>query len=185
MTVYRIVKGSRCAFVGPKCFWEEYYASEKHDKADPNSRWRRAKHGQIEKCAEAGSLRAAFPEEIGNEYAAEEMEGQRILNEVSPMRLEPPIPPTPPAGSQRRVSPPVPPQPTNNAPPTPPDPRAGKPIPLIEKYREAIASAKDGDELDVIFKEIIEPHMSGMDREMYEAVMALDDARRGELENAQ
>jgi hypothetical protein len=73
---------------------------------------------------------------------------------------------------------------TTPARPTPPDPRAGKPIPIIEKYREAVAVAKDGDELDAAFKEIIEPHMTNMDREMYEAAMALDDARRGELENA-
>lgn len=96
----------------------------------------------------------------------------------------PPIPPEPPMVEQKRVAPPMPPQSENNAPPTPPDPRAGKPIPLIENYKAAIAEAKDGDDLDAAFKAIIEPHMTSMDREMYEAVMALDDARRGELENA-
>ena len=44
----------------------------------PNDRWKRSPFGQIEKCAEAAALRLAFPEEIGNDYAAEEMEGQSI-----------------------------------------------------------------------------------------------------------
>ena len=34
--------------------------------------------GQLDKAAEAAALRAAFPEELGNDYAAEEMEGQVI-----------------------------------------------------------------------------------------------------------
>jgi len=38
--------------------------------------WAKRPRGQLEKCAEAAALRRAFPEEIGNEYAAEEVEGQ-------------------------------------------------------------------------------------------------------------
>ena len=42
--------------------------------------WSNRPVGQLEKCAEAGALRRAFPEEIGNALAAEEMEGQHTLD---------------------------------------------------------------------------------------------------------
>lgn len=75
-TVYRIVGGQRVPFVGPKTFWIETYATAKRDTKAPNSMWAKRPRGQLEKCAEAAALRRAFPEEIGNEYAAEEIEGQ-------------------------------------------------------------------------------------------------------------
>lgn len=75
-TVYRLIAGQRVAFVGPKVFWVETYATAKRDTKAPNSMWAKRPRGQLEKCAEAAALRRAFPEEIGNEYAAEEMEGQ-------------------------------------------------------------------------------------------------------------
>ncbi len=75
-TVYRLVGGQRVAWVGPKTFWIETYATAKRDTKAPNSMWAKRPRGQLEKCAEAAALRRAFPEEIGNEYAAEEIEGQ-------------------------------------------------------------------------------------------------------------
>lgn len=78
VTVYRLVQGVRCAFVGPKVFWMESYASKSKWSEVPNEMWGDRRSGQIEKCAEAASLRAAFPEELGNEYAAEEMHGRVI-----------------------------------------------------------------------------------------------------------
>src|SRR5256885_16005138 len=45
----------------------------------PNEMWSNRPVGQLEKCAEAGALRRAFPEEIGNALTAEEMEGQHTL----------------------------------------------------------------------------------------------------------
>lgn len=77
LTVYRIVAGVRCKFVGPKVKWIESYATI--GKSDiPNNMWQERPEGQVEKCAEAAALRRAFPEEIGNEYTAEEMAGRRI-----------------------------------------------------------------------------------------------------------
>lgn len=75
-TVYRLVGGQRVPFVGPKVFWIETYATAKRDSKAPNAMWARRPRGQLEKCAEAAALRRAFPEEIGNDYAAEEIEGQ-------------------------------------------------------------------------------------------------------------
>ena len=48
------------------------------DDLSPNSMWKRRPFGQIDKCAEAAALRAAFPEEVGNEYSAEEMDGRTL-----------------------------------------------------------------------------------------------------------
>lgn len=76
VVVYRMLHGVRCAFHGPRVHWMETYATKGRDTNAPNSMWARRPNGQIEKCAEAASLRAAFPEELGNEYAAEEMEGK-------------------------------------------------------------------------------------------------------------
>jgi len=53
--------------------WLEVYARESHDSLAPNSMWQRRPWGQLEKCAEAAALRAALPEEIGGDYAAEEV----------------------------------------------------------------------------------------------------------------
>ena len=83
-TVYRIVGGQRAAFVGPKVFWEETYAKDPGDGISPNTFWRRRPRGQLEKCAEAAALRRAFPEELGNEYAAEEIDGHRPARSSTP-----------------------------------------------------------------------------------------------------
>jgi len=77
ITVYRVVGQIRCAFVGPKVYWMESYATKRRDSDAPNEMWATRPIGQIEKCAEAAALRAAFPEEIGNDYIPEEVEGVR------------------------------------------------------------------------------------------------------------
>lgn len=77
LTLYRIVGGVRCPFVGPKVYWLESYATKRRDNDAPNEMWATRPIGQIEKCAEAAALRAAFPEEIGNDYIPEEIEGNR------------------------------------------------------------------------------------------------------------
>ena len=78
VVVYRMLHGVRCAFHGPRVYWLETYATKGRDSNAPNAMWFKRPNGQLEKCAEAASLRAAFPEELGNEYAAEEMEGKVI-----------------------------------------------------------------------------------------------------------
>lgn len=82
ITVRRILNGVVCVFVGPKVYWLESYA--RRGPSDlPNDMWCTRPRGQLEKCAEAAALRKAFPEELGNEYAAEEMEG-RVMQDVTP-----------------------------------------------------------------------------------------------------
>lgn len=96
VTVYKLVQGVRCAFVGPKVFWEESYSTESRFSQIPNEMWCDRRSGQLEKCAEAASLRAAFPEELGNEYVAEEMAGKVIDSTAEivhqPAQLIPPRP---------------------------------------------------------------------------------------------
>lgn len=84
ITVYRVVEGLRCAFVGPKVYWLETYARQERGSDLPNAMWRKRLVGQHEKCAEAAALRAAFPEELGGELTAEEMYGQMV--DVTPGR---------------------------------------------------------------------------------------------------
>ena len=78
ITIYRRLGSNICKFVGPMVYWRETYASVKRGDETPNSMWTKRTRGQLEKCAEAAALRAAYPEEIGNEYAAEEMAGQTL-----------------------------------------------------------------------------------------------------------
>lgn len=75
-TVHRMLAGQRVRFVGPTVVWEETFARDPADGCSPNAFWRRRARGQLEKCAEASALRRAFPEELGSEYAAEEIEGR-------------------------------------------------------------------------------------------------------------
>lgn len=78
ITVYKMVNGQRCAFRGNPVYWEETYASRKNNDVTPNAMWAKRARGQLIKCAEAAALREAFPEEIGSELCAEEMEGKVI-----------------------------------------------------------------------------------------------------------
>ncbi|WP_180104756.1 phage recombination protein Bet [Acinetobacter sp. YH12108] len=75
VTVFRIIHGEKVAFSHTEYF-EEACATVKDGGL--NSMWTKRKRGQLAKCAEAGALRKAFPEEIGDEYTKEEMEGKII-----------------------------------------------------------------------------------------------------------
>lgn len=106
MTVYRVVSGlaTPARFIGPQVFWVEICAKDKN--GSPNDRWLGNPNGQHEKTAEAAALRRAFPEELGNEYSAEEMDGQVIDGQVIDRKISeptvaPPPPPPPPATSPK------------------------------------------------------------------------------------
>jgi phage recombination protein Bet len=101
VTITRVLDGKERRFAGPKTLWLETYATMGGTDV-PNEMWTDRASGQIEKCAEAGALRKAFPEELGNELTAEEMEGRRIHAADQPMRDVTPKPkgveaPPPPA----------------------------------------------------------------------------------------
>jgi len=73
VTVYRIVQSGhalRVAFTGPPVYWLEAFASTKD--GSPNSMWQKRPRGQLDKCAEAAALRAAFPEELGDDLTSDE-----------------------------------------------------------------------------------------------------------------
>jgi len=85
VTVYRMVEGQRMAFTA-QVFWDEAYATAGRDTLMPNAMWMKRPRGQLDKCGEAAALRKAFPEELGNTYAAEEMEGRTI--DSAPVAIE-------------------------------------------------------------------------------------------------
>jgi len=60
--------------------WKENYAVKggQEKSIAPNAMWLKRPYGQIAKCAEAQALRKAFPEMIGSQPTADEMEGREI-----------------------------------------------------------------------------------------------------------
>jgi len=60
-----------------------------------NSRWSKAPVQMLTKCAEAAGLREAFPDEIGGEQTAEEMDGQRAIDAVVTVVPDKPAAPKP------------------------------------------------------------------------------------------
>lgn len=75
VVVFRLVQGQRVEFWGPRVYWLETYATRRRDDDTPNDMWMTRPRGQIDKCAEAAALRAAFPEEIGGECIPDEVRG--------------------------------------------------------------------------------------------------------------
>ena len=112
VTITRELNGKERRFVGPKVYWLEAYAKWA-DTDVPNDMWANRPVGQLEKCAEAGALRRAFPEEIGNELTAEEMEGQRATDGAAqaPEKPQPESITPPSATAERKPLPPLVPQP--------------------------------------------------------------------------
>ncbi len=80
VTVYRRIHGERVAFTHTERFVEA--VATKKGGSQPTWIWKRRPVGQLDKCAEAGALRKAFPDELGDTYSAEEMHGKVIEGEV-------------------------------------------------------------------------------------------------------
>jgi phage recombination protein Bet len=108
VTITRELTGKERSFVGPKVYWCEAYAKWA-DTDVPNEMWSNRPVGQLEKCAEAGALRRAFPEEIGNALTAEEMEGQPTIDGAAhaPEKPKPESVTPPRAGGERKPLPPL------------------------------------------------------------------------------
>lgn len=71
-------------------FFAEVVATRKDKQTrdlKANGRWTRAPKQMLTKCAEAAALREAFPEEIGGQPTAEEMEGRVISDQPVPTPL--------------------------------------------------------------------------------------------------
>lgn len=77
VTVYRLVNDQRVPY-SARVYWLETYATAKRDTDAPNAMWKKRPFGQLEKCAEALALRKAFPEAVGAQPTAEEMEGKTL-----------------------------------------------------------------------------------------------------------
>lgn len=107
-----------------------------------NDRWTKAPTQMLEKTVEAAGLREAFPEDIGGEHAAEEMDGQAFAPDQAPAPIQQPqrkaeaapatpAPATPPAVNE---APPV--VEAEVMPATPPDTDAVRIIEAIERTKD-------------------------------------------------
>lgn len=149
VTVVRRQSDTDRKFVGPKVYWLETYARMGNSDL-PNAMWQKRPNGQIEKTAEAGALRKAFPEEIGSEYAAEEMEGQRIIH-ADDEHVPPPVP-------QKLTAPPPPvnskPEPVKGKRAAPPPPKHIEDAEVISEDGEAAPALKPSTARDELMKEL-------------------------------
>lgn len=206
ITVYRDLNGRVCKFVGPKVGWLESYATIGNSDL-PNEMWQSRPEGQLEKCAEAAALRKAFPEELGNQLSAEEMEGRRIFDpahtarDVTPKPPAPPAPPppAPPAAEQAEEATLVPGEVVQEAPSKPKTTRrerqhaaaAEKAMPdagtdpeaFLKWVEETLAAITDPDALPTTWDERIEPRMEGLfppDREEAMGIYRRHEARLAE-----
>ena len=97
VTVYRLVKGHRCAFTAT-ARWKEYVPQN-------NALWLKMPSTMLSKCGEALALRKAFPAELAKLYAPEEMEQAKIERDITPP-APPPVEPVPPPSPASASSPP-------------------------------------------------------------------------------
>lgn len=97
VTVYRLVDGKHVGWTALER-WTENYATKSRKSSAPNAMWKKRPYGQLAKCAEAQALRKAFPDAIGAEPTAEEMEGKQTFDfDLGPGGAVTPTPPPPPA----------------------------------------------------------------------------------------
>lgn len=96
MTVYRwnAAAKRRCEFP-VMVYFRECVATKKDWNTKEivvNERWSKAPIQMLTKCTEAAGLREAFPDELGGEHTAEEMEGQNQTEQgdiTQPSRVDP------------------------------------------------------------------------------------------------
>ncbi len=88
ITVKKLLPNGLVAFFTAKEYWKENYATKSRWDSTPNEMWQKRGYGQIAKCTEAQVLRKAFPDEIGNEYTKEEMEGKIFSGELNTKTLQ-------------------------------------------------------------------------------------------------
>lgn len=79
ITVYRIIAGQRYAFTHVEYFEE---AAATKNNGELNSMWTKRPRGQLAKCAEAGALRKAFPDEMGGLMTSDELSEIEAPQEV-------------------------------------------------------------------------------------------------------
>jgi phage recombination protein Bet len=125
ITIYKRLQGHREKVVGPKVLWLEIYSSIGKTGV-PNERWQRAPISMLEKCAEAAALRRAFPEEVGSDLTAEEMEG-KTLEDVTDAAPAPAAAPPRPGRDMPEADPPA--------------------APIVEPPGPAAAPPPDGDDV--------------------------------------
>jgi phage recombination protein Bet len=94
MTVYRLGPTGEGRIEFPvRTLFREVVTLTRDGK--PNARWMRAPHQMLTKCCEAAGLREAFPDELGGEGTAEELEGARAPEHEEPAIDAPALPPKP------------------------------------------------------------------------------------------
>jgi phage recombination protein Bet len=91
MSIFRIKNGRVCEFEHTED-WTENYATKGKNSVEPNAMWSRRPKGQLAKCTEAQLLRMAFPDEVGSQPTAEEMEGKIIDHDDEILQQQPVTP---------------------------------------------------------------------------------------------
>jgi phage recombination protein Bet len=77
-------------FSSGKRYWKENYATKGAGSNAPNVMWTKRPKEQLAKCAEAHALRRAFPDIVGQQPTAEEMEGKSFDTNVYEAKKEQP-----------------------------------------------------------------------------------------------
>lgn len=83
VTVYKIVGGKRCPFVGPRVYFEE--------RNGKKSSWVNQPWAMFNKCILVAALRNACPEECGGMYIEEELENynpEEDMTKIPPLKNE-------------------------------------------------------------------------------------------------
>lgn len=75
----RKVLGSQIVEFTAKEYWAENYAAK--SDGSPNAMWEKRAFAQLAKCTEAQALRKGFPEAVGSQPTADEMEGKDLVIE--------------------------------------------------------------------------------------------------------